>query len=211
MRRPAASPLPVRIFALLLLTAGLVRAEIEFRGVLVALDKSLFGLADSAAPDAQEWVTTGDTFAGWTVGDYNPATRTLQLTKDGDTQTVRLKEPVPEATTPLVLQGKAGFKVGNRTVEQPVAMDYDRATVLNMGDGQTGKITPHQLPDGSISYQVVVETVVPAGGNRTATKVANSGVTALPGTPFTIQTSNLTFSFTPKYPVPTPQTAPVPP
>lgn len=198
MRRPAASLLPVRIIALLLLTAGLARAEIEFRGVLTALDKTLFGLADTAAPAAPEWVTTGDTFAGWAVGDYNAAAQTLQLTKDGVNLTVHLKDANGGAATPRFLQGQASFKVGNRTVEQPVAMDFDQTTVLALGDGQSGKVLPHKLPDGNISYQVTVETKAPASGNRTTTHILQSGVTAQPGIPFTILTANFSFSFSPK-------------
>ncbi len=196
MRRPAASLLPFRIFALLLLSAALARAEIEFRGVLTALDKTLFGLADTAAPDAPEWVTTGETFAGWIVGDYNATAQTLQLTKDGVNLTVHLKDT--GGTTPRFLQGQAGFKIGNRTVEQPVAMDFDQTTVLALGDGQSGKVLPHKLPDGNISYQVTVETTTPATGNRTTTHILQSGVTAEPGIPFTILTANFSFSFTPK-------------
>lgn len=196
MRRPAASLLPVRIVALLLLTVALVRAEIEFRGVLTALDKTLLGLADTATPDAPEWVTTGETFAGWTVGDYNAATQTLQLSKDGVNLLVHRKDA--GGTTPRLLQGQAGFKVGNRTVEQPVAMDFDQTTVLALGDGQSGKILPHQLPDGNISYQVTLESTAPASGNRTTTHILQSGVTAQPGIPFTILTANFSFSFTPK-------------
>src|SRR6185436_18414334 len=85
------APLRLIILGMVLLSATLARAEIEFIGVLATPKKTQFALIDTAA-ERTVWVSIGDTFSDYKVTAYDRATDTITLTKSDGELRVRLKD-----------------------------------------------------------------------------------------------------------------------
>ena len=69
-----------------------LRAAPELVGVLSSAQLELFALHDDAGPGPVRWLQRGQQFAGYTLGDYAPATETLVLRKADATLRLRLRE-----------------------------------------------------------------------------------------------------------------------
>lgn len=89
---------PCALLALALLThPGLHAADtdssgesnIVFRAILDMGDERSFSLSAPSGENSR-WVTPGGAYAGWTVGEYDPETKTLTLDQDGQVLLLRL-------------------------------------------------------------------------------------------------------------------------
>ena len=71
---------------------------VVFRAILDMGDSPRFSLCDQGGANSR-WVQTGDVFLGWELTSYDPETKTLTLTKDGQTQPLSLSGDTSGAPT----------------------------------------------------------------------------------------------------------------
>ncbi|MDP0496625.1 MAG: DUF2059 domain-containing protein [Verrucomicrobiota bacterium JB024] len=64
-------------------------SDIVFRAILDMGDERSFSLSAPSGENSR-WVTPGGAYAGWTVGEYDPDTKTLTLDQDGQQLQLRL-------------------------------------------------------------------------------------------------------------------------
>jgi hypothetical protein len=70
-------------------TAASGDSEIVFRAILDMGDERSFSLSAPSGENSR-WVAPGGAYAGWTVGEYDPDTKTLTLDQDGQLLQLRL-------------------------------------------------------------------------------------------------------------------------
>ena len=93
------------------------RAEIEFTGVVSGPQSTRVYLSDSATT-AASWLSIGESFSGYVIARFEPATNTLVLTRNGTELRLRLKD--------------AAVARGTEPVPEPDPATVDRAVLNNL-------------------------------------------------------------------------------
>src|SRR5688572_1635383 len=102
------SPLQRISLAACLFAASIVRADIEFVGILATNQSSHYALGDTTTGKT-DWVTTGGTFAGYTLVAYEPKIETIVLRRDGAELRIKLKNDAKVKEARLELTGAISF------------------------------------------------------------------------------------------------------
>lgn len=184
---------PFLLAVALVVTAA--RAEVEFVGILVTPQQTLFTLKEKPAGQSA-WRQLGQTFAGYELTAYDAKTDELTLTNAGATTRVRLKDGKVQ-TTRLDIAGTFTLGHGEKMEVVRATLAFDQETVFPLKDGLEFHITPQSRPDGSILYRASFERALP--GN-TVERFSSPSVIARPGTEFSIVAGEYGFSFAPKSP-----------
>jgi hypothetical protein len=147
-------------FALVVLTlcsAGRALAAVEFAGVLITSEKSLFRLKDDSSGASPAWVKVGDTFAGHEILSFDAQRDTLTLRKDGATSAVRLKDSKVRPEASIEISGVATFGGDEKMEVSRATLLMDQENSFPLKQGIICLITPTRLTDGSIRYRLVFE------------------------------------------------------
>jgi hypothetical protein len=168
------------------------RAAVEFSGILVTSQRTMFNLNDTSTGESQ-WRRTGEDFAGFTIGDYNARDDSLGLTKSGVTTRVHLKDAKVQSAR-LEITGTLTFAAGEKIQVTRATLVFDQENVFPLGDNLTCRITPQRRDDGTILYRALFERRLPDKTER----LAIPAVVALPGLPFRIKVEDLEFAFSPR-------------
>lgn len=179
---------------LLLVLPTLVRAEIEFIGILATSESTRFALGDTTT-GSTDWVKPGQAFAGFTVVAYEPKDETLLLRRDGQELRVRLKDDAKVKSSRLELTGTITLGAAEKLEIERATLLFDQENVFPLKDGITYRITPTRRTDGTILYRTSIERVL--ASNKTE-RTSSPAITTLPGQPFSLQIGDLEFSFKPR-------------
>lgn len=154
------SPRTFARFALVTLTlcwAARALAAVEFAGVLITSEKSLFRLKDDSSGVSPAWVKVGDTFAGHEILHFDAQGDTLTLRKDGATSAVRLKDSKVRPEASIEISGVATFGGDEKMEVSRATLLMDQENSFPLKQGVVCLITPTRLTDGSIRYRLVFE------------------------------------------------------
>jgi hypothetical protein len=181
-----------------LLTAALMsplaRGEIEFVGILATSQSSHFALADTTT-GRTEWVMQGNSFNGYTVGEYERKDDTLVLRRGGTERRIRLKEDAKIKSARLELTGTMTFGATDRIEIERATLFFDEENVFPAQNGVTYRITPRRQPDGTIRYTAEIERVL---APNKIERLSSPAVVTLPGQQFSMRIDDLGFSFKPR-------------
>ena len=172
----------------------LLRADVEFVGILATSQTTRFALGDTNT-GRTDWVERGQVFAGFTVISYEPKDETLLLRRDTQELRVRLKDDAKVKAARLELTGTITLGATDKVEIERATLQFDEENVFPLQDGSTYRITPTRLPDGTIRYRFSIERILSA--NKTE-RISSPAVTTLPGQPFSLQIGDLGFSFKPR-------------
>jgi hypothetical protein len=177
-----------------LLVAVSLRAEIEFVGVMISSYTTRVALTDKTN-GRTEWLSRGDSFAGYKVTAYDNATETVVLQRGQDELRIRIKDDGKVKSASLELTGAISLG-GDRKLEiERATLLFDHENVFPLQDGVTYRITPTRQADGNVLYRMLIERVL--GPNKTERLSSPSFVT-LPGKAFSFQIGEFGFSFKPR-------------
>ncbi len=154
------SPRSLARFALVVLTlcsVGHALAAVEFAGVLITSEKSLFRLKDDSSGVSPAWVKVGDMFAGHEITHFDAQRDTLTLRKDGATSAVRLKDSKVRPEASIEISGVATFGGDEKMEVSRATLLMDQENSFPLKQGIVCLITPTRLTDGSIRYRLVFE------------------------------------------------------
>jgi hypothetical protein len=154
------SPRSFARFALVVLTlcsVGHALAAVEFAGVLITSEKSLFRLKDDSSGVSPAWVKVGDTFAGHEILHFDAQRDTLTLRKNGATSAVRLKDSKVRPEASIEISGVATFGGDEKMEVSRATLLMDQENSFPLKQGIVCLITPTRLTDGSIRYRLVFE------------------------------------------------------
>ena len=168
--------------AVLLCTGTLFATEPAFalKGKVAIGDAYVFNVKPAAA--RAEWLALGEAIGGYTLVSFDHSTNTLSLKKDGtilqismdaaiigenvtptgdelrqrDKERMLLLKPALEAGQPI--KGSVVILVNGKAVAQPVEFVMGRETRLDGGDKVAWLITPKLNDDGSVSYNIQVNS-----------------------------------------------------
>ena len=180
--------------ALVMFAGAVVRAEIEFVGILATTQSKHYALGDTTTGKT-EWVMPGGTFAGYTVVAYDPKLETIVLRRDGADLRVRLKDDAKVKAARLELTGSISFGAAEKVEIERATLLFDQENVFPLQDGVTYRITPQRMPNGTIQYRAEIERVL--APNKTE-RISSPAVTTLPGQQFSMRIDDLGFSFKPR-------------
>ena len=176
---------------LLLSTLGL-SAEVEFSGFFTTSKVALFSLTNTEAQRSSGWLKIGESFGGYTVISFDREHEILTLIQADRL----LKLPLLASK---VKDGRAtisgSLKFMNEQIEGVRAsLFFDEETTFPLKHGITFRIRPEKRPDGNIAYHAKFISRDKDGGEQI---LATPSVTAIPGSPFSIQVADFGYSFTP--------------
>lgn len=186
---------PRLLLALALSAAAVARAEIEFSGLLITSERSMFAL--SADPvQAATWRALGQDFAGYKLAEFDAKANTLVLTKDGATLRVHLKDDAKVKSARMEIAG--ALKIGRKeklTITRATLI-LGEENIIPLLDGLVCRITitPTRQPDGSLLYRASFERTDADGQPDVVTAPM---VLALPTGSFNVEIGDIGFSFTP--------------
>lgn len=187
-----------RIIALLTFAALAVataRGEVEFTGILVTSEQTLFTLSEPSAAKSG-WLQLGQSFAGYDLTSYDAKSDTLTLTKAGLRTRVRLKDEKVKAAR-VELGGTFTLGAGEKMSVVRATLTLGEETVFPLKDGLVFHVTPQSRPDGSILYRAFFERPL---ADHTMEKLSAPSVIVRPGAQFSITAGEYGFSFTPATP-----------
>ena len=188
------APLRLTILGMVLLTATIARAEIEFIGVLATPKKTQFALTDTAT-ERTVWISVGDTFADYKLTGYDRTTDTITLTKPDAKLHLRLKDDAKIKAARLELTGTITFGADDKVEIERATLRFDEENVFPLKDGVVYRITPKQRDDGNIQYHIAIERTL--AGNKTE-RVSAPSIITIPGHPFRLQIGDAGFAFAPR-------------
>ena len=182
------------------LTPSLLRAEVEFNGLMALKDGTLFTLVDRTAGTRSGWISLQQEFAGYKLTAYDPKGDVLTLTRDGAKTELRLNVSKVQPAR-LELHGAVGTTAGATTEIQRATLVFDEDNSFPLKNGGVLHLTPHQRPDGTLQWQARFERPRADGSLETAGVIS---VITLPDQAASIRVGesnnpadNLGFSFTP--------------
>ena len=182
---------PLRLLLIFaLLAAAAARAGVEFTGILVTPQQTVFTLLDDTTGKSG-WRKLGESFAGYDLAAYDAKDDTITLTKDGAVTRVRLKDAKIKSAR-LEIAGTFTIGHGDSTEVTRATLILGEETVFPLKDGYIFRLKPEQRPDGNILYRSSFERPRPDG---TLEKVAAPSVIAVPGGRFSVNVGDLGFSF----------------
>jgi len=198
MRRPT-----LALVILLFVSAVFVRAEIEFAGILVTSEKTLFRLVDKSAAVPPAWVKLGETFSGHEIRNYDAKHDVLTLVKNNTLIDIRLKDAKVQPGRSVVIGGIVTLGKGEKLAIPRATLLFGQLNSFPFKNGVVCQITPTRLPDGNIQYAMSFERLDPEG--KTRRRISAPSVVCLPGAPFSMRIAgdqpsddDLSFSFTPE-------------
>ena len=159
-------------------------AAIEFAGILVTSEKTLFRLKDEAAGAAAAWVQVGQTFAGHEVLRFDAQQDVLTLHTAGATSTVRLKDAKVQPDASIVIGGVITLGGGEKLDVSRATLVFDQENSFPLREGLVCLITPTRLPDGNIRYLLAFERP-DADGNPE--RLSALSLVQRPGDPVSLQ------------------------
>jgi hypothetical protein len=186
--------IPLLFLAAALASASAARAELEFVGLLVAPQKSLFALSDPSTRQTR-WVAVGQTFGGYTVTGFDAALNTLTLTQGVTSTRLRLIDDAKITAGRLEITGTIKLGHGEKMEVSRATLLFDQENVFPLQDGLVCRITPTRRPDGNILYRAAFDRTTADGKKET---LAMPSVIDRPGDGFNVEVGDLGFSFTPK-------------
>jgi hypothetical protein len=181
-------------FLLTIIGSGFARADIEFIGILATSQSMRFALGDTST-GRTDWVSRGESFAGYTVTSYDSKADTLTLHREGAPLVVRLKDDAKVKASRLELTGSITFGAAEVMEIERATLLFDQENVFPLKDGITYRITPQRMPDGTIVYRTSIERVL---GPNKSERLSAPGVVTLPGQQFSVRIDDLGFSFKPR-------------
>ncbi len=194
-----------RQFALTLLLfvpALFARAEIEFAGILVTSEKTLFRLMDKSGVASPAWVTLGQTFADYKIKSYDAARDVLTLAKSDALIEVRLRDANVQPDSTIVIGGMVTMAGGEKLTVTRATLLFGQTNTFPLKNGVVCHITPTRLPDGNLEFACSFERPGPDGKME---RLSAPRVQVLPGHPFSIRVGSdknpddsYGFSFTPQ-------------
>jgi hypothetical protein len=107
------------------------------------------------------------------------------------------------AMSPVVFTGGVKIKLGDQTTDVDASFNAGQTATIPVGNDMTMKITPNVLPNGSVRYEMSVESGNPANGQPVKV-LSTPTVVTFPGNGFGIgiglggSAGSLNISFTPK-------------
>lgn len=190
---------------LLFASALLARAEIEFAGILVTSEKTLFRLTDKSGAVSPAWVMVGQSFAEHKIKSYDAARDVLTLTKGDALVEVRLKDAKVQsgsASAGIVVGGMATLAGGEKLAVTRATLLFDQKNSFPLKNGVVLHVTPTRLPNGNLEFSASFERPGPDGK---MIQLSAPRVQVLPGYPFSIRVGSddkpedaFGFSFTPE-------------
>ena len=132
-------------------------AAVEFAGVLVTSEKTLFRLKDGAAGAAAAWVQIGQTFAGHEILHFDAQQDALTLRQAGATSVVRLKDAKVQPDASIVIGGVVSLGGGEKLEVSRATLVFGQENSFPLREGLLCLITPTRLPDGNIRYRLAFE------------------------------------------------------
>jgi len=182
--------------AAIILLSTVAHAAIEFTGVLVMPDRSLFALVDDPAKPAA-WRALGQEFAGYALASFDAKTDTLVLTKDGATMRLHLEEDAKVKNAGLSLSGTITIGQGEKLEVTRATLVFDQETLLPLNDGLTVRIIPHRLATGRIRCQFSFDRTTHEGELTRVLKISAPAIIAREGDSFQMAVGDLAFAFVP--------------
>jgi hypothetical protein len=180
-------------FAVLVLLAAELRAEIELTAVFITAEGAQFSLTDTVTGEAR-WVARGQTFAGFEVGGYDSPTEALTLLRDGRSVPARLKAAAIKVGY-LSVAGTIEIGAGEPVSVTDATLVFGQASVFPVTGSLTLRLTATRRPDGNILFAAVFERKRADG---TVEKLSAPSVIALPNHPFAVRVGDLGFGFKPR-------------
>ncbi len=197
--RPRSLVLLARLL-LLGLSPALLRAEVEFTGLIALKDGTLFSLADTAADTRSGWIGLQQEFAGYQLTAYDAKGDVLTLTKNGVKTELRLNVPKVQNAR-LEVRGAMTLTAGEKIDIERATLVFDHENSFPLKNGVIVRITPRRMPDGSLIFAARFER---SRADGTIEVLESPTVAVLPDKPFSIQIgdrahpeNNLGISFTP--------------
>ncbi len=181
---------PVLFASLAVIVGPAARAAIEFTGILVMPQQTVFTLLDDATGKSA-WHKLGESFAGYNLTAYDARTDTITLTKDGVTTLVRLKDAKIKSAR-VEVSGTFTIGVGNSTEVKRATLVLGEETAFPLKDGYVLHLKPEQRPDGNILYRSSFERPRPDG---TTERLAAPAVIARPTGTFSVKIGDFGYSF----------------
>ena len=182
--------------AVLFSCASALRAEIEFVGIMVTPQKTLFALTDTTTA-RNDWVAVGGIFAGHKVSEFRAQDDTLALTKGEKTIRIRLKDDAKVQASRVELTGTISLGEGENVEVIRATMQFDQENVFPLKDGMVCRITPKRRDDGTITYTASFERTF---ADNKRERISVPTIVALAGQPFSMRIGDFGFSFAPRSP-----------
>lgn len=169
-----------------------LRAEIEFTGYFGTPANMRFVLSDQESKRFSAWLMLGDTFAGFTLIDFDPHKDVLTVAAAGAKRELRLREArvqdgkLPVAGT-LTLHGTtvAGVRA---------ALFVGEESAFPLSPEVTLRIKPERRSDGNLLYASAFDVKRPDGTTETHKCPA---IVARPGGSFEMRLGEFGFAFKP--------------
>lgn len=95
------NPIRIAIVALLASLAGTLRADVTFAGYLAVGTETRVMLAEAETGRKSEWLAVGASFAGHSVRDFDAATETVTVEKEGVVSQLRLATAMVRPILPV--------------------------------------------------------------------------------------------------------------
>ncbi len=181
-----------RLFAVLLLSALAVRADIEFSGFFITSKEALFSLTDTETQQSSGWLKIGQSFGGYAVVSFDREQDSLILRQGEHLRTIRLR-------TSKVKDGRATISGSLKFMNEQVqgvhaSLFFGEESSFPLSNGMIFRLKPERHSDGNIRYHAKFIAIDQNGTEKT---LAAPSVVALPGQPFGIQVGDFGYSFTP--------------
>ena len=132
-------------------------AAVEFAGILVTSEKTLFRLRDEAAGAAAAWVQIGQTFAGHEILHFDAQQEALTLRQAGATSVVRLKDAKVQPDASIAIDVGVSLGGGEKPEVSRATLVFGQENSFPLREGLLCLITPTRLPDGTIRYRLAFE------------------------------------------------------
>lgn len=180
----------VFVLAVAALVVSAAHAGIQFVGILVTPQQTVFTLLDDST-GRSGWRKLGETFAGYGLTAYDTKDDTITLTKDGATTRVRLKDAKIQSAR-VEIAGTFTLGHGENLEVLRATVVLGEETVFPLKDGFVFRLKPERRPDGDILYRSSFERPLPDG---TVERFAAPAVIAAPGARFSVTAGEFGFSF----------------
>jgi hypothetical protein len=182
-----------KYLAALLLTAAVLRANMEFSGFFLTSKNAYYTMTDTTARTTSGWLTTGQSFSGYTIVEFDREHDVLLVRHGAETLRLPLRE------------GKV--KAGRMTIVGTISMGQDqtisdvRATLFigeevafPLKDGVTLHLKAELRPDGNLTYRSRFDVKEKDGTTKT---LGSPTVVAVPGHAFSVKVGTLGYAFSP--------------
>jgi hypothetical protein len=181
-----------RTLLILALTAGSLRAEVQFSGYFLTPAESLFTLSETDG-ETSAWLPLGASFHSYTIKSFDRQAEVITVEKDGQLVQLHLRDSkVKEKRT--IITGKITVWPGPQEESFQASFYPGEEQVFPIKEGVTLHLKAKMQPDGNLLYRSRLVT-----RNKDGTESSEDWpfVISTPRGEFSMRIGDLGFSFKP--------------